>query len=121
MISSVQKSVPPGPESQPGPKTIQPALKAIRPGRRSLAAATTVESNECATAQEIRDYLQDKSIVVYSARSFVKEDQEKGSNELITFLEPVADKRLDFKYHKRVEAVIQKQNIEIQDSYYQIF
>lgn len=96
-------------------------LKAIRPGRRSLAAATTVESNECATAQEIRDYLQDKSIVVYSARSFVKEDQEKGSNELITFLEPVADKRLDFKYHKRVEAVIQKQNIEIQDSYYQIF
>ena len=33
----------------------------------------------------------------------------------------MADKRLDFKYHKRVEAVIQKQNIEIQDSYYQIF
>lgn len=66
----------------------------------------TKSSTECATAKEIREYLQDKSIVVYSSRSFVKEDSESGKNELVTFLEPVADKRLDFKYHKRVEAVI---------------
>ena len=48
----------------------------------------------------------DKTIVVYASQSFVKEAEENEKNELVTFLEPVAEKRLDFKYHKRMEAVI---------------
>ena len=63
---------------------------------------------ECASAQEIRDYLKDKTIVVFSSQSFVKENELNDRNELVTSLEPVAEKRLDFKYHKRMEAVIQK-------------
>lgn len=58
---------------------------------------------------------------MFASSSFVKENEEQDRNELVTFLQPVAEKRLDFKYHKHMEAVIQKQNIEIQDSYYQIF
>lgn len=65
--------------------------------------------------------MQDKTIVVYASKSYVKEGTEASQNELVTFLEPVAEKRLDFKYHKRMEAIIGKTNIEIQDSYYQIF
>ena len=33
-------------------------------------------------------------------------DGEQEKNELVTFLEPVAEKRLDFKYHKRMEVTI---------------
>lgn len=60
---------------------------------------------------------------MYTTQSYVKDAGEDGSEEaeLVQFLEPLAEKRLDFKYHKSMEAVFQKQNIEIQDSYYQIF
>ena len=73
---------------------------------RNLAGTSVEASQECATAQAIRDYLKDKTIVVYATQSFVREDEENATNEVITILEPVAEKRLDFKYHKRMEAVI---------------
>ena len=44
--------------------------------------------------------------MVYATQSFVREDEENAKNDVITVLEPVAEKRLDFKYHKRMEAVI---------------
>lgn len=62
--------------------------------------------------------MKNKSIVVYASKSFVREDTDDGSERLVTYLEPVAVKRLDFKYHKSIEAVVQQQNFEIQDSYY---
>lgn len=63
---------------------------------------------ECATASEIREYLKNKTIIVFATQSFIKESSKEAdiSNELITYLEPVAEKRLDFKYHKRIDAVI---------------
>ena len=90
---------------------------------RHRQLSDTTDDVTCASAQEIREYLKDKTIVVYTTQSYVKDAGEDGIEEaeLVQFLEPLAEKRLDFKYHKSMEAVFQKQNIEIQDSYYQIF
>lgn len=65
---------------------------------------------ECATAKEIREYLKNKTIIVFATQSFLKDASSESnmSNELVTYLEPVAEKRLDFKYHKRIDAVIQQ-------------
>ena len=66
--------------------------------------------------------MNDKMIVVYVAHSYVaQEDQEPNKNELITSLTPIVEKRLDFRLHKNVNALIQEVQMEIQDSYYQIF
>ena len=72
---------------------------------RSLQSSSSTKDIECASAQEIRDYLKDKTVIVYSTQSFVEENLESGRNELVHYLEPVAEKRLDFKFHKRMEAV----------------
>jgi len=72
---------------------------------RSLKSSSSTKDIECASAQEIRDYLKDKTVIVYSTQSFVEENLESGKNELVHYLEPVAEKRLDFKFHKRMEAV----------------
>ena len=72
---------------------------------RNLQSKKTQAEIECASAQDIREYLKDKTVVVYSTQSFVEENLESGKNELVHYLEPVAEKRLDFKFHKRMETV----------------
>ena len=74
--------------------------------RRQKNRRLSLTTDQCASAQEIREYLQDKTIVVYATQSFVREstDSDKG-NEIVNYLEPLVEKRLDFKYHKSVEAV----------------
>lgn len=78
-------------------------------GRRlQLTNLVDQQGPYCASAQQIRDYLQDKTIVVYATQSFVKEAdfETTDKSELVQYLEPLAEKRLDFKYHKKMEAVI---------------
>ena len=71
----------------------------------------------------MRDYMQDKMIVVYVAESYVaqQENQAPNENELITYLTPIMTKRLDFRLSKTVNLLVREINMEIQDSYWQIF
>ena len=70
----------------------------------------------------MRDYMNDKMIVVYVSESYVaQEDQVPNENELITFLTPIMSKRLDFRLSKTVDLLVKEINMEIQDSYWQIF
>ena len=67
----------------------------------------------------MRNYMKNKMIVVYSAESFVaQEDQKPNENELITYLKPIIKKTLDFRASKTVNAIISEIQMEIQDSYY---
>ena len=70
----------------------------------------------------IREYLKNKSIVVFATESFVKEDgeQEPNQNEVQSYLVPIAEKRLDFRYHKNIVAQIEEHHIEIQDELIQV-
>ena len=70
----------------------------------------------------IRDYLKNKSIVVFATESFVKEDgeQEPNQNEVQSYMVPIAEKRLDFRYHKNIVAQIEEHHIEIQDELIQV-
>ena len=53
--------------------------------------------------------MDDKLIVVYVAHSYLaQEDQEPNNNELITTLTPIVEKQLDFRLHKKVNALIQE-------------
>ena len=63
-----------------------------------------------------------KMIVVYVAESYVaQEDQKPNENELVTYLNPIIKKTLDFRASKTVNTLISEVAMEIQDSYYQIF
>jgi hypothetical protein len=43
------------------------------------------------------------TLVVLATKSFVKEEgQEPNKNELVSYLVPLAEKRLDYRYHKEV-------------------
>ena len=70
----------------------------------------------------IREYLKNKSIVVFATESFVKEDgeQEPNQNEVVSYMVPIAEKRLDFRYHKNIVAQIEEHHIEIQDELIQV-
>ena len=59
---------------------------------------------ECKSEDEIREYLSNKSIVVFASDSFVDEDNDYGQNqnEVVSFMVPIAEKRLDFRQHKHV-------------------
>lgn len=62
----------------------------------------------------MRDYMQDKMIVVYVADSYVaQEDQTPNENELITYLTPIMTKRLDFRLSKTVNLLVKEINMEI--------
>ena len=51
--------------------------------------------------------MNDKVVVVYAAQSYLsQDDQEPNNNELITSLTPIVEKRLDFRLHKSVNALI---------------
>ena len=64
--------------------------------------------------------MKNKSIVVFATESFVKEeDQEPNNNEVQHYMVPIAEKRLDFRYHKNIGAQIEEQEFEIQDNIYQ--
>ena len=71
--------------------------------------ATDNEASFCKSEKEIREYMDDKLIVVYVAHSYLaQEDQEPNNNELITTLTPIVEKQLDFRLHKNVNALIQE-------------
>ena len=73
----------------------------------SGAQSASVIEPFCKSDDEIREYLNDKVVVVYVAQSYVaQEDQEPNNNELITSLTPIVEKRLDFRLHKYVNALI---------------
>ena len=63
---------------------------------------------DCKTEVEIKEYLKDKSIVVFTTESFVDEDNEYEVNQngLISYLVPIAEKKLDFKFHKELSTQI---------------
>ena len=66
--------------------------------------------------------MSNKVIVVYVAESYVaQEDQEPNENELVTYLNPIISKTLDFRAAKTVNAMVSEIAMEIQDSYFQIF
>ena len=72
------------------------------------AAADQVE---CFSEEEIRDYLKNKSIVVLASESFVIEgdpDQKTNQNEVQSYMVPIAEKRLDFRYHKNIVVQIEE-------------
>ena len=56
--------------------------------------------------------------MVFATESFVDEDTttETNKNELVSFMVPIAEKRLDFKYHKEIIVQVEELTIEIQDS-----
>lgn len=70
---------------------------------------------ECKSENEIRKYLENKTIVVFATESFVKEDTnaETNKNELVSFMVPIAEKRLDFKYHKEIIVQVEELMVEI--------
>ena len=66
----------------------------------------------------IREYLKDKSIVVYATETFLQEDDADtvaNNNTFVRKLVPIAEKRLDFRYHKNIVAQIEEQEYEIKD------
>ena len=70
----------------------------------------------CKSEDEIREYLKDKTLVVYAAESFVEEeDQEVNNSNTVSYMVPVAEKRLDFKYHKTVDVQVEENIYILQD------
>ena len=62
----------------------------------------------------IKEFLRDKSIVIYATESFVREPEEDDTedideeDELVSYLVPIAEKRLDFRYHKEIGAKVEE-------------
>lgn len=70
---------------------------------RQLLEAQT-EEVECESEENIREYLKNKSVVVLATSSFVEEEfKEANNNQIHRNLYRLADKRLDFKYHKNMK------------------
>lgn len=62
--------------------------------------------------------MENKSIVVLASESFVDElNEENGLNNraVISVLQPLIEKRLDFRFHKKLVAKVEETMIEIQD------
>lgn len=59
---------------------------------------------ECKSEEEIREYLKTKTLVIFATTSFVDEETEAEINEnkVISYMVPIAEKRLDFRYHKEI-------------------
>ena len=68
--------------------------------------------------EEIRKYMEDKSIVVYATESFIDEDSDALNKTLVSYLVPIARKRLDYRYHKNVGAQIEEYKFEIQNEFF---
>ena len=78
-------------------------------GRDLDNVGTSEEEPYCRTNDQIRAYMLDKRIVVYTAQSFLSEESKSpNENELVTYLTPILEKRLDFRLHKSVNAVMQE-------------
>jgi len=69
----------------------------------------------------IKEFLRDKSIVIYATESFVREPEEDDTedideeDELVSYLVPIAEKRLDFRYHKEIGAKVEERQYLIED------
>ena len=62
----------------------------------------------------MRTYMSNKVIVVYVAESYVaQEDQEPNENDLVTYLNPIISKTLDFRAAKTVNAMVSEIAMEI--------
>ena len=71
---------------------------------------------------DIREYLKNKSIVLYATESFLREDEANtvtNKNTVVSYLVPIVEKRLDFRYHKNIVAQIEEHNLEIADELFQ--
>ena len=73
----------------------------VQKHRRRLQDSTEVE---CKSEEEIREYLKTKTLVIFATTSFVDEETEAEINEnkVISYMVPIAEKRLDFRYHKEI-------------------
>ena len=77
---------------------------------------------DCRPIDEIREYLRDKTIVVFATESYVEDEVIEANNrKVISSLTPIIEKRLDFASHKEVKIEVVEHNIEIQDLLLQIF
>ena len=66
---------------------------------------STSDDIRCRTDEEMRNYMRDKRIVVFSAKSFLSEENSQpNENELVTYLTPIVEKQLDFPLQKSVKA-----------------
>ena len=66
-----------------------------------------IDYSKCKTDAEMREYMTDKTIVVYAEASYVsRTDQEPNENELVTYLTPIVEKRLDYRLSKIVNTVV---------------
>ena len=75
---------------------------------------------KCKSEDEIRDYLKDKSLVIFATSSYIEtEVVEENNREVITSLSPIITKRLDYTYHKVMEVEVEEQQFEIQDKLWQ--
>ena len=71
---------------------------------------------------DIREYLKNKSIVLYATESFLREDEANtvtNKNTVVSYLVPIVEKRLDFRYHKNIVTQIEEHNLEIADELFQ--
>ena len=67
----------------------------------------------------MRKYMEDKSIVVYATESFVEDPPSNPHNvTFVSYLVPIARKRLDYRYHKNVGAQIEEYKFEIQNEFF---
>ena len=66
-----------------------------------------IDYSKCKTDSEMRLYMADKTVVVYTEASYVSQtDQEPNENELVTYLTPIVEKRLDYRLSKIVNTVV---------------
>ena len=56
----------------------------------------------CKNDEDIKKYLKDKSIVIFTTESFIDEETvvKANENEVTTYIKELAEIQLDFKYHK---------------------
>ena len=71
----------------------------------------------CKNDEDIKKYLKDKSIVIFTTESFIDEETvvKANENEVTTYIKELAEIQLDFKYHKQIYATVEETNYEIQD------
>lgn len=88
----------------------------MKPVKKRYLQQEEDDQIECESEENIREYLKNKSIVVFATESFVKEEFKKtNQNEVYSNLAPLAEKRLDFRFHKNIGVQFEEIHILIQD------
>ena len=96
---------------------VKHSLRRLNTGTTSTAVTTSAVSGvaavgaidppasdtvTCKNDEDIKKYLKDKSIVIFTTESFIDEETvvKANENEVTTYIKELAEIQLDFKYHK---------------------